>query len=61
MLHANLFVPLCNYRIASIKVCCDFWCVDLILLFVVLIELLGLQMSSFVVYEVWCLCLPCGP
>jgi hypothetical protein len=33
------------------KVCCYFWCVDLILLFVALIELLELRMSSFVVYE----------
>jgi hypothetical protein len=38
------------------KVCCDFWCVDLILLFVALIELLGLQISSFIVYEILVVC-----
>jgi hypothetical protein len=43
------------------KVYCDFWCVELILLFVALIELLGLRMSSFVVYEDFgCLCLACS-
>jgi hypothetical protein len=30
---ANLCVNLCNYGIASTKVCCDFWSVYLILLF----------------------------
>jgi hypothetical protein len=48
----------CNYGIALTKVCGDFWSVNLILLFVALTGLLGLQMSSFVVYEDFgCLCL----
>jgi hypothetical protein len=33
---ANLCVNLCNYGIASTKVCCDFWSVHLILLVVTL-------------------------
>jgi hypothetical protein len=33
------------------KVYYDFLCVDLILLYVALIELLGMRMSSFIVYE----------
>jgi hypothetical protein len=48
----------CNYEIASTKVYYGFWSVQLILLLmtlfwlsVALIELLGLRMSSFVVYE----------
>jgi hypothetical protein len=47
----------CNYGIALIKLCGDFLSVNLILLFVILIELLGLRMSSFIVYEGFdCLC-----
>jgi hypothetical protein len=48
----------CNYRFVLMKICCGFWTIDLIFLlmtlfwlFVVLIELLGLQMLSFIVYE----------
>jgi hypothetical protein len=42
------------------KVCCGFGSVNLILLFVALIELLGMRMSSFVVYDDFgCLCLAC--
>jgi hypothetical protein len=51
---ANVCVLLCNYGIASMKVCCDFWSVDiilfiddLILLFVALIELLELVDAIF--------------
>jgi hypothetical protein len=38
------------------KVCCSFWSVHLILLFVALIELLELRMSYFVVYEILVVC-----
>jgi hypothetical protein len=43
----------CNYGIASMKVCCDcrvlvcFLVYEIILLFVVLVELLGLVYASF--------------
>jgi hypothetical protein len=53
----------CNYGIALMKVCCVFReCLtyflvdDLILLFVALIELLGLRMPYFVIYENFDLC-----
>jgi hypothetical protein len=36
------YVFLCNYRIASTKVCCDFWSVDLILLLMTLFYCLWL-------------------
>ena len=53
----------CNYGIASTKVCCDFWSVHLILLFMRLIllfvpfvELVGLVDALFVVYESLVVC-----
>jgi hypothetical protein len=55
---ANLCVPLCNYRFASMKVWCDFGVLafflvyEIIWLFVAFIELLGLVDAVFVVYEI---------
>jgi hypothetical protein len=44
----------------SAKVCGDFWSVNLVLLFVALVELLGPQFSSFVISEDFVyLCLAC--
>jgi hypothetical protein len=36
------YVFLCNYGIASMKICCDFWSVDLILLLMILFYCLWL-------------------
>jgi hypothetical protein len=51
MWQAKLCVLLCNYEIASTKLCCDFWSVDLILLLVALVELLRLVDAFFIIYE----------
>jgi hypothetical protein len=64
MWQANLCAFLCNYEIASMKVCCDFLeCLsyfivdDLILLFVAFVELLGLVDAFF--YCLWIFLVVC--
>jgi hypothetical protein len=46
----------CNYRIVPMKVYCGFWSVQLILLFVALVELLGLCIPFFLVCEILVVC-----
>jgi hypothetical protein len=63
---ANLCVPLCNYGIASMNVCCDFGVLALFCCLWSYLVVCGFSrdirdMDAFcVVYEVWCLCLACG-
>jgi hypothetical protein len=61
------YLFICLYEIASSKVCCDFWNVDLNLLLINLfcclwfVELLGLVYALFVIYGIFgCLCLRLG-
>jgi hypothetical protein len=61
------YLFICLYKIASLKVWCDFWSVDVILLLMILfcclwfVELLGLVDDFFVVYGIFgCFCLRLG-
>jgi hypothetical protein len=61
------YLFICLYGIASLKVCYDFWSVDLILLLMTLfycswfVELLRLVYAFFIVYGIFgCLCLRLG-